>query len=108
MGQGLEGLQQLVKVDPVPNIFEIRRKFNSRVSAQGIYNMQDRIASLEPLGKEIPKLRRHLEVLEFSQNELFHQIHLNDKLRRENHLVKLRCEQVEERLVELESMVVSL
>ena len=48
-GQGVEGLAELPRVDPVPNIFEITRQFNKRVSAQGIYDMQDKVDKLDPL-----------------------------------------------------------
>ena len=39
--QAEDELAELEEIAPLPDVFEIERKFNQRVSAQGIYNMQD-------------------------------------------------------------------
>jgi hypothetical protein len=37
------------RLEPVPNIYEIERNFNERVSALGIFSMHEKVNKLEPL-----------------------------------------------------------
>ena len=89
-------------VEPVPDIFLIERNFNERVSAEGIYTMQEKVSKFEKQSKDIPEMKDKIELIQRVQFDLFSERHDNDRLRKENHLVKLQCDRLEQRLQALE------
>ena len=78
-------------INEIPNVFEIERKFNERVTAQAIYDMHDRLENIESKRLKTVEIERKMNVIELAQNEFFDIKRESADSRKQNMMATKKC-----------------